>query len=362
MKKDVKKAWLKFAETNYDFNLSKLFTEKNIPEEFLEEIVTSYEYSSQKCEILHGFESGLTLEQIKLYAKPEFSYHQMRQIRFGFENGLTNEQVSFYAKLKYDSSVMNEIREGFENGLDFIQVSFYINSDFTENQMREIRLGFQNKLTDKQITFYAKSIFDSMQMKEIRSGFETELTFEQVALYANPKFSSLQMEIIKRGIGINPSMELVKVYAEPQIPFLNMNQIFIAITEESLTAEQLEVMTNPDLKESHLKVIREGFKNGLTIGQVKLYAKPEFSANQMIYIKNGLLGKLKNCSKHQLELIINSKFTDYQLREIIKGFDLDLTYEQVQTYAKSEIPWRDMQKKRNKILCQELKQTLSEEY
>ena len=49
-----------------------------------------------------GFENGLTMEQVKLYADPNFNYKQMKEIKEGFLNGLTMDQVKLYANSKLD--------------------------------------------------------------------------------------------------------------------------------------------------------------------------------------------------------------------------------------------------------------------
>jgi len=179
-----------------------------------------------------------------------------------------------------------------------------------------------------------------------------------MALFAKPAFSSWQMEKIRWGIRINPTMELIKRYAKPEINANNMQEILWAI-EEGFTADQIEVMTNPKFKDMQLKEIRDGFKLGLTVEQVNIYAKPELWYNQMILIKNALLD---NYEKWQIDLLSFSKFSQYQLEEISKGIALGLTFEQINSYANPDLPWMEMNKRKRKILCQELKQTLSEEY
>lgn len=49
------------------------------------------------------------MNQIKMYAKPEFDNDQMSQIRKGFEHGLTIEQVQAYANSKFTDEKMNKL-------------------------------------------------------------------------------------------------------------------------------------------------------------------------------------------------------------------------------------------------------------
>lgn len=60
---------------------------------------------------------GLTIEQVKVYANPEFSWRQMEEIKKGFKNGLTIDQVKFYADYRYDYYQMQTIRERIEKRL-----------------------------------------------------------------------------------------------------------------------------------------------------------------------------------------------------------------------------------------------------
>ena len=80
--------------------------------------------------IRKGFENGLSLEQIQIYAKPEFyasefiKYSQMHQIRLGLEHGLTTEQVQTYAKSEYYWEQMQEMRHDLESHLSEITTHY----------------------------------------------------------------------------------------------------------------------------------------------------------------------------------------------------------------------------------------------
>lgn len=68
-----------------------------------------------------------------------FSYEQMEQVYYGFINGLSIEQIKIYAKKEFNYKQMLEIRLGFHNSLTIEKVSFYARSDFNFNQMYKIR-------------------------------------------------------------------------------------------------------------------------------------------------------------------------------------------------------------------------------
>ena len=123
-------------------------------------------------EICEGLEHGLTKEQVRLYANPEFSNLQMREIRSGLENGLTEEQIRLYARPKFGYVNMREIRSGLEHGLSEEQVRLFANPEFNDGQMKEIRLGLEGGLSMEQVGIYAKPLFYGEQMKELRLGLQ----------------------------------------------------------------------------------------------------------------------------------------------------------------------------------------------
>ena len=56
-----------------------------------------------------GFENGLTIEEIELYANPKYDWEQMREIRESFRNGLTMEEVKNKYKLANRKNKLNKI-------------------------------------------------------------------------------------------------------------------------------------------------------------------------------------------------------------------------------------------------------------
>lgn len=99
--------------------------------------------SNQLEQIRLGFEHGLTMEQIEVYANPEFKWPQMREVREGFESGLALEQVGYYAKPEFTSLQMQEIRKGFAEGLSMEQVKAYADPRDDFEKMAEIREGLK---------------------------------------------------------------------------------------------------------------------------------------------------------------------------------------------------------------------------
>lgn len=167
------------------------------------------------------------MEQVSVYAKPEFNSDQMGVLKDGLERGLSIEQVSSYANPKFDDFQMYRIGEGYGAGLSAEQVNVYAKPEFNSVQMKLIEDGFRNKLSMEQVKAYAKPEFDSNQMWEIENGLdEYKLSIEQVGTYAKPEFDFDQMFEIRRGFINGLSMEQVGMYAKPE---LSANQIYAAM-------------------------------------------------------------------------------------------------------------------------------------
>ena len=79
-------------------------------------------------QIEEGFEDGLSIEQIKLYAKPEFDATYMRVIKEGLKRGFSMEQIQSCIKPEFDEYQMNKVATGFEDGLSIEQILSQMNS------------------------------------------------------------------------------------------------------------------------------------------------------------------------------------------------------------------------------------------
>ena len=172
-------------------------------------------------EIESGFKKGLSIEQISMYAKPEFYDYQMNQICRGFKNGLSMEQVSVYAKPEFNSNQMKLIEDGFRNKLSMEQVKAYAKPEFDPNQMWEIENGLDEyKLSIEQVGTYAKPEFDFNQMFEIRRGFINGLSMEQVGMYAKPELSANQiyaaMNGLRNGISTDKINDIINSGMSPE--------------------------------------------------------------------------------------------------------------------------------------------------
>lgn len=74
---------------------------KDFVDEFTDGARNRNRYRREIEEILKGLDSGLALDQIRIYANREFKPFEMEQIRLGLEHGLGEEQVKVYAKPEF---------------------------------------------------------------------------------------------------------------------------------------------------------------------------------------------------------------------------------------------------------------------
>ena len=107
--------------------LNKIAKRITASDELTEQFITECEHSGkltndQMFEICRGFRDGLTIEEVKVYAKPEFNKQQMKEIRRGFERGLSMEQVKIFVKPEINAKQMEKIRLDFQEGLTIEEV------------------------------------------------------------------------------------------------------------------------------------------------------------------------------------------------------------------------------------------------
>lgn len=120
-----------------------------------------------------AFEHGLNLEQVMVFAKPEFAIDQMEQIRIAFSHKLSTTQVRLLVQSNYSGPTMELIRLAFERGFTVEQVELVINrGTFNAYQLKQIRIGIERGLTPSQIFTLAKPYLSGEEMARYRHHFE----------------------------------------------------------------------------------------------------------------------------------------------------------------------------------------------
>lgn len=104
---------------------------------------------------------------------------------------------------------------------------------FDSEQLKEIAAGLQDELTPTEIAFYAKPEFNDVQMNALRYCVSCcDLQPEQLAVIANPAFGAVQMDIIRTGFEKGLSMEQVKSYAQPGLTPNQMLDRYLELSHE----------------------------------------------------------------------------------------------------------------------------------
>lgn len=179
----------------------------------------------QIIEILKGFMDGRTIKEVCLYADPSYDHRNMQQFRlyerkvtyeqakiakgkftflqteqilqaFYFE-GLTIEQVKLFAVPEFSAKAMQSIIKCFHENLSLLEIKALAKPQYSYEQIDSMRDGFKKGLKLKEIKLFTK-VKGYFELKQIESGFENGLTYEQVKFYAKPNMSSDQMRKIRK--------------------------------------------------------------------------------------------------------------------------------------------------------------------
>ena len=258
---------------------------------------------NQMSQIRAGFETGLTFEQVKSYAKPELTWLQMEVIRMALQRklNLTDEQFQLCSNSHFTSEELNQILSGFEKGLSVDKVAIYAKPCYDRGQMNEIRLGLENNLSNEQVEVYANPRYDFNKMKLLRCGFVHGFTQEQVEIYAHPEFSIETMNLIFNNLRARTlADDLIKVYAKSDYNCEQMVEIRKGL-ESNLSRKQIELYANPEFDALQMSIIRQSFKF-LNDEQIKTYANPKLTVDQMQLV---CYAYKCNLPEKQIEQILN---------------------------------------------------------
>jgi len=99
-----------------------------------------YFNKKQKKIIEEGFKNNLSVDEIKIYAKPEFNHFQMMEIMQGIINGLTDYELEILTNPMLSASEMKKIRNILENG--------YYNEDKIKEMIKNIikeKINYKNE-------------------------------------------------------------------------------------------------------------------------------------------------------------------------------------------------------------------------
>lgn len=273
---------------------------------------------------------------------PDFNEHQLKIIKKGLKNGLSTEQVSLYAKPEFNEFQMDEILNGFENHIPDNLVALYANPVYDTLQMSVMRTGFINGVTKEQASIYSDPEYTAQQMHIIMHGFVLHLPIEEINIYADKKFDADQMCEIMYALQIKvaPVTEIIR-FADSKYCAPKLALIYKSL-QSGLTPEQICLFTNLEFNTSQMNEIFLGLSStGLTEGQVKMYANPKYSSDQMLtfreLLRRGVCENEIIHSINEVECIFEKgDYTNEQRKEIYNGLSLKLAIDQIKFGAQPE--------------------------
>lgn len=176
--------------------LSKIAKLSNEMVEYLQEKLSTNPDINKIKRILDLSDSDFTKEQLNFIYNCENNETTKIAIE-GCKEGFTTEQLELYCNPNFDGHQRFQIKDGFDLGLDVERVKMYADPIYDIVQMAYIKFGLRY-FTLEQVKIYMDPMFSGDQMYEISAGFQEGLTLEQVKTYADPKYTWKEMEEMRK--------------------------------------------------------------------------------------------------------------------------------------------------------------------
>lgn len=305
--------------------------------------------------IIDGYAEGLALEDIELTLDPALGFEHAAWVRFALKNGVDKKLIKKYTSriLRLDEYQLREVFKGLVDGLEekyvdvyakwhvfsgcdvtslreWLQTSEeakkYADQGFDGLALYQIYLAIQAKLSKKEIAFIANPKLDAAQIKLIRESIMDGMDYTKIPQSVlNPDLSPEELVILIRAVKSGVTEEQLKVIINEKFNFNQMSCLEYGFTNLKLSIEQVSLAANPEYDVHEIDNILYGFSIGLTEEQVKLYAIPHAPFNPIL-VRKGLEAKL---SDEQISYLMNAKkWQAYVLDSLIDGF----SFEQIEVY------------------------------
>ena len=251
-----------FDKSDGEILLTKLILEGKITNEDKTKILDLNLDRDKLIEIYNGLNDGLSLDEVKIYAKPEYTRPQMEEIRLLLEHNkiaevkLTDELIQFITNPDLSSTEMELVRICYERDISQNEIEELLNTKFDAYQLKEIIHGLEHNLSLDEVKIYASLKYYPYQMAQIRLGLEHNLTLDKIKLYAKPEFKYSQMKEIRKGLENGLSLDEVRIYANPEFDDFQMEQIRLGL-EHGLSVDEIKAYANPDIFYMEMKDRRE---------------------------------------------------------------------------------------------------------
>ncbi len=146
------------------------------------------------------------------------------------------------------------------------------------------------------------------QLEQIEKGRELGLSEEQISLYARSCYNARQMGVLKHALN------------------------------EKVEYEVFKLMADNDLSSRQMWQVKNAWENGLTLPQIKKFAKSHYSVNEMTIYRLGMLkgqdsANIKRTIREFNDLTSRNCFSDEQLIKLRQGLYLGLDIDKIKVYA-----------------------------
>ena len=320
-----------------------------------------------------GYEAGLEIQTIKIYAKSEFDASEiMRELLNGILAGIELEKIKFYAKKEFKGWIcyMNMIAKK----IDIATLKKYLDMDLSVYFRVNILQALIKGGNEQRVQILCAKHWNDEQFLELFKCVENnELTLEELKVIANPDFDEYQMSEVACGYMSNLTPKMVAFYAKSEMPASAMHYIRIAFEkrfswrkvyyllgifkkfdayavkevcecfEEGLSIEFVkgivEISTEKASKihiVQNLKLVREIIGAGCSIKE--LHKISDISARgKTLTFKYVLEGLKKGVSIEDIKFCVTTgHYYSSEMDELFTGFKNGLTQEQVKLFSGHE--------------------------
>jgi len=227
-------------------------------------------------------------------------------------------------------------------------------ANFDSSELKLVRSVLPIDLTEKQLYTFFNSNFSIAQLKQICICLKKGMPIQQIETIANPAFSAIQMECLI--FVFNRELDIADIEKFSQLPgecmqlicehmlepyYFSKNKISLLINSNIHSKDELaklcsyicnavpaEIICNPELSPEQRAVIASAFGKGLSKEAVTLFANPTFTVEQMNKISHLLLA---GYPLEDIKVIAKPALSCAHIDELIRGYDLKLTPEQIST-------------------------------
>lgn len=228
------------------------------------------------------------MEQIKTFAKKKYDTGSMKQISRLYENDYPDFLKDMMLRKKLTGAQMTYIIDGYEKGIPESTLKIYANPSIPSWNMRILNIISDYGVSEECIRLCANTKFTLTQMAmlcDIITG-NPDFNFEQIKIIANPLLSDDQMEIIEDGFRCGLSIEQIKTFAKPEMAIFTMNtykDCYIAgIKDVNLYVNIMEMCLNRS--EEYKKELIRAAAKGFSLTKIKLLAEKNLSTEQLRFI------------------------------------------------------------------------------